>query len=347
MLSSLFNQWVEGLSTAYLLAERHLRQPNRFRLRLNSNAIHLFRLRDSIEDPVFSTTTHEFSDLPRNLLNETRNSAIEIIVPAPAIMERRLDPLPAESLQFIDNVVLHQIESIFPWRSSDILHSTTAEKRSDGSLDVRVRGTSRLAIKTELAFVEACKAGTVIITAENQGRGEEQSQILAPIGPDQKSKLNRVRSNSRFAIVALLVTSVCVFGWTTYVRWSLSSDVATLDQAIADRRALLKRSLNASDAAESRGLEARKKLASAAVIVLDQLSSILPDGTYLTDLTLEGNRLRITGISSNAVELVPLLEKSGQFRNASFYAPTTRLSGSTSDRFSIEATMSPQLAVSQ
>src|SRR5262249_26113376 len=139
----------------------------------------------------------------------------------------------------------------------------------------------------------------------------------------------------------------CIIGWTTYERWSLSSDIAALDQAIADRRALIKRSLNASDAAQSRGPEAKKRFTPATVIVLDQLASILPDGTYLTDLTLEGGRLRISGVSSNAVELVPLLEKSGHFRNASFYAPTTRLSGSTSDRFSIEATLAPQSSITQ
>ena len=139
MLSSILTQWAEGLSTAYLFAERRLRPPNRFRLRGNSRAISLFRMHEATEDPVFSTDAHNFKGLPKNLLSETRNSSIEIVVPAHAIMEQRLDPLPAESLPFIDNVVLHQIESIFPWRSNDILHSTRAEKRNDGMLDVRVQ----------------------------------------------------------------------------------------------------------------------------------------------------------------------------------------------------------------
>jgi general secretion pathway protein L len=71
--------------------------------------------------------------------------------------------------------------------------------------------------------------------------------------------------------------------------------------------------------------------------VLDELSALLPDNTYLTDLSLEAGRLRLTGVSANAAELVPLLEGSGHFKNAAFYAPTTRIVGGTTDRFSIEA----------
>src|SRR5215831_19134745 len=102
MLSALFTQWVEGLSATYLFAEKRLRRRNHYRLRGNSSTIHLLRLRDSAEEPVFSTNAQAFDGLPKGLLSETRNSTIEILVPARAIVEQRLDPLPAESLPFID-----------------------------------------------------------------------------------------------------------------------------------------------------------------------------------------------------------------------------------------------------
>ena len=347
MLSLLFARWVDGLSIAFLWVATSLRRPYRFRLRSHSNSITLSRLHGSIDEPVFSVEAGYVDELPANLLEQTRNSTIEIVVPVPAIVQRRLDPLPLESLPFVDKVVLHQIESIFPWRSNDILHSIRTEKRSDGLLDIFVQATPRSAIEAELTFAKACNASEVLITSENQAPdGQSGAQILACIGPDKESKLSQWRLISRFAVIALLVSSTFVCGWTTYVRWSLSSDITALDHAIADRRALIKRGLDAGASAQSRSLEAKKRLSPPAVVVLEELSSVLPDGTYLTDLTLEGGRVRITGVSSNAVDLVSLLEKSGQFKNASFYAPTTRLTGSTRDRFSIEATMVLQSSVS-
>jgi hypothetical protein len=56
----------------------------------------------------------------------------------------------------------------------------------------------------------------------------------------------------------------------------------------------------------------------------------------------------MSGVSANVAGLVPLLEGSGYFKNASFYAPTTRMAGGNTDRFSIEAAVVvPQVQVTQ
>ena len=67
----------------------------------------------------------------------------------------------------------------------------------------------------------------------------------------------------------------------------------------------------------------------------------------MTDLSLDAGHLRITGVSANAAELVPLLEGSGYFKNAMFYAPTAKLTGGATDRFSIEAIVVPQAPVTR
>ena len=128
--------------------------------------------------------------------------------------------------------------------------------------------------------------------------------------------------------------------WTAFANFTIAADLDGLDQAIAERRAIMKRS-GMSGGAHSHDFEARKRSAPVVVDVLDKLSSVLPDNTYLTDLSLEAGQLRISGISADAAGLVPLLEGSGYFKNASFYAPTTRLAGTT-DRFSIEALVVPR-----
>src|SRR5262249_52957919 len=135
------------------------------------------------------------------------------------------------------------------------------------------------------------------------------------------------------------VLTTGVIGWSTFARWSIESDLAALDQSIDQRRDILRRSLEVGGAAKNYGLETKKRLTPTAVVVLDELSSILPDGTYLTDLTFEAGRLRITGVSNNAAELVPIIEGSGKFKNAAFYAPTTRQNDGSNDRFSIETTV--------
>src|SRR5262249_42934450 len=85
-------------------------------------------------------------------------------------------------------------------------------------------------------------------------------------------------------------------------------------------------------------LESKKQESAIAVLVLEQLSKILPNDTYLTDLTLDAGQLKITGVSAHATDLIPILEGTGYFKNASFYAPTTRQTEGT-DHFSIQASI--------
>ena len=75
--------------------------------------------------------------------------------------------------------------------------------------------------------------------------------------------------------------------------------------------------------------------------LLEALSKILPDQTYVTELRLEGNKLRLTGITRDAPSLIGLIEQSGRFTRATFFAPTTRSPSDTGDRFHIEAIIKP------
>jgi general secretion pathway protein L len=77
------------------------------------------------------------------------------------------------------------------------------------------------------------------------------------------------------------------------------------------------------------------------VLALDALSAALPDDTWLSELRLAEGRLRMTGISHNVAGLVPMIEGSPGFTDATFFAPTTRLPGSQGDRFHLEARLVP------
>ena len=79
--------------------------------------------------------------------------------------------------------------------------------------------------------------------------------------------------------------------------------------------------------------------------MLEALSQVLPDNTYVTELHLAGSKLQIAGITRDAPSLIPLIEQSQHFTRATFYAPTTRSPSDPGERFHIEARIEPKNAM--
>ena len=75
------------------------------------------------------------------------------------------------------------------------------------------------------------------------------------------------------------------------------------------------------------------------VQVLDELTQVLPDDTWLVRLEVSGLTLRIHGESANASALISLIEDSDYLAAAEFASPLTKSPRSGRDRFVIEATL--------
>ena len=87
-------------------------------------------------------------------------------------------------------------------------------------------------------------------------------------------------------------------------------------------------------------LAKRKQTTPSSVMVLEAISRVLPDTTYVTELRIEGNKVQVVGLTQDAPSLIRLLEQSPQFTRATFFAPTTRAANESAERFHVEANIS-------
>jgi general secretion pathway protein L len=116
-----------------------------------------------------------------------------------------------------------------------------------------------------------------------------------------------------------------------------------LARRLAERRVQIQagRAAVTGEGAALRALERRKHEVPSSVIVLDALSRLLPDHTYVTEWRVEGDKLQVIGVTRDASSLIRLIEESGHFTRATFFAPTTRSPNDPGERFHIEARIQP------
>ena len=275
-----------------------------------------------------------------NLAQIVRGSRVEIVLRPARFLFRPLE-LPARAADFLDGIVRAQIDRLTPWSAGDAVFGCSAPvaQGSESITTLIAAAPRRLAI----GYVEAVSgyhpSAIAIVTEAAEGG---RIKVF-----EQKSRgaIDPVRLSRTLQAVLAVAAVTTVVGSIAagYLADSLSAQESELEQQITQRRAAIRGS-DGGERSPVALLERRKYETPASVIVLESLSRLLPDHTYVTEMHLAGNKVQIAGITRDAPSLIPLIEQSQHFTRATFYAPTTRSSTDPGERFHIEAQIEPRNA---
>ena len=73
--------------------------------------------------------------------------------------------------------------------------------------------------------------------------------------------------------------------------------------------------------------------------LLDEITRVMPDDTWLSQVQVKGGIVRIQGESEGASSLIGLMENSDLLRDVSFSSPVTKNPRTSNDRFVIQASI--------
>jgi Tfp pilus assembly protein PilN len=145
---------------------------------------------------------------------------------------------------------------------------------------------------------------------------------------------------------AALCLACCVGAWMYMsssfkaLKGELQSQVEALSAQAKTVRATIDGNI-----AEAKNLEAvfaLRRKAPSVTDVWNELSVLLPDGSWVQQLSYAEGFFAIEGVSNNAEALVPLLEASKKFRDVSFSAAVTQSQGEAGQRFAIRFVLEDQ-----
>ena len=87
----------------------------------------------------------------------------------------------------------------------------------------------------------------------------------------------------------------------------------------------------------TRYLEQKKQSSLMVVQLINEVSRILPDHTWISRFDIAGNELQLQGQSSSAAALIAIVESSSLLHNARFRSPVIQIPGSGEERFHLSA----------
>lgn len=341
------SRWIDLAAAAISAGRESLR--TRRHVQLAEEEDGLFRLREGGErdflpcDKIRIAGGHVDPGAAERLGPVLKGARVELILQPRHFLFRPLE-LPRRASEFLDGIIRAQIDRLTPWPAADAAfgwHSSF--DAANDKIMVTIAATAQARITPFMNAIAAMGADMVSVSAAGQQAGED----FAPIRVcEQKAGQAASMRHIRSILIAVLAGASAIASMSvaanSIIGGMLEARTDDIDSRIAERRAAIQSGHGASEAA--RELEQRKHQVPASVIVMETLSRILPDDTYLTELRILGDKVQITGLTKDAPALIRLIEQTPHFTRATFFAPTTRSPSEQRDHFHIEAHIEPVYA---
>ena len=283
-------------------------------------------LRDLGRVPLPSDPDEALGDLPRWLL-----------LPAASGLVRRL-ALPAAAAGRLRDVLAFEIDRQTPFAATDVAYDARiARRRTDGQLDVDLVVVPLAKLQAHRDALGALASTLAGVDLAGAGGAPLGANLLPP---GQRRQVADPWRRWNLALVALALVALVLGLWQVLdnrrdaadaFERELAPRAAQARQVAAQRQELV--GMVAGQAFLDRSRAARPTT----VEILDELSRLLPDGTWLEKVAIEGDQLVLIGLSNEASALVRRLEPSPLWRSPALTGALQPDPRSGRDRFSLVA----------
>ncbi len=290
-----------------------------------------FQIVDGRADPAVSSKLAEI----------LAGAEVDLLLQPRRFMVRTLE-LPSRASEFLGGIVRAQIDRLTPWNAANAAFGwhPSAEAGHE-RIVVTIAATSRALIAPLINAAASLGADLVTVSVSLRESLPDSGSIkIFEQKIAQQAGQRRIRSALVWLLAGAFGLSAASVAANSIVGGIYEARRDDLTSRISERRAAMQLGHDrASDAVLE--LEKRKHSTPSSAIVLEALSRVLPDGTYLTELRIAGDKMQIAGVSKDAPSLIRLLEQTHHFSKAVFFAPTTRSAAERGEHFSIEAHIEP------
>ncbi len=263
-------------------------------------------------------------------------SAFDLAIPINDCLVRRLS-LPAAARNKLEAMARLDLERATPFKASEVHSAVSIDAYDRDNRQLRI---SQYVIKRDRlsGLLDEAKAAGFEVRALLAFPDDDRTKtpVMFGTGPDLLK-----RSSPRLLLGALAGLAVCLSMSALLLHASWRQEfLDRLDAAIERQRNLAKSVLEAVERNKS---EAEKLNAIAkevlgyrpVVVVLDDVTRLMPDDVWVTSLNVSGSRVELSGFAPSAANLVKLIEASASFSGPALTSPIMYDRGQGKEQFTL------------
>jgi general secretion pathway protein L len=247
--------------------------------------------------------------------------------------------LPAAAEADLASVIAFEIGRHTPFRADEVVHDHLMLRRdaTAGRIEARLAVVPRRALDGRLAILAGWNVAPDALELP-LADGEMATILLDRDARWAEERRARRRRNLVLGALVAVLAGVLV-GIHLDRRAGIEADLVRRVEAAkaeAEAVAALRDDVVATYQNASALVRAKRRLP-AAVVVLDELSRVLPDGTWLARLEIKDATVEVQGLAGAAAELIALIDDSDLLTDVEFRSPVTRSEDGLSESFHIGA----------
>jgi general secretion pathway protein L len=285
-------------------------------------------------------------EVVRPQLDELDMDGTEVVIRLPEnkVLCKTLT-LPLEAEENLREVLGYEMDRQTPFKAEQVYYDyqVTARQSELGQLTVQMIVVPRGLLERIVSTAVEWGFPPDIVTATSATGPHSDHCVISGFNLLPKERrhtissswnlLNRLLAISVATLLVVVVTQPLVIQKGTID--SLEQQVAAIKEEAEAAQALGDEA--SKMITESRLFVEEKRKLPSVIEVLNELSLILPDDTWLQRLEMKNGKVTIQGISSEASALIELIETSSFFQNATFQSPIVQDPRSGRYRFQIVA----------
>ena len=271
------------------------------------------------------------------------DAPLALALPPRQVLRKELQ-LPLAVEENLRTVLQYEIDHYTPFRSDQVYFDYRVLQRDLGlgKIQVLLGVVPRQVVDDEVARLQRWNLAAQAAVVIDDLRPQAPALDFLPADVRPKHKLGVSRRNLMLAAVVALLGLTALALPIVIKRQASIALIQIVEQADRATRSVERlRDRVQAEQARYNLLIQKKREHPSVILLLDELTRLLPPDTWVQQLSLNGNNLQIQGDTGSSSKLIGLVENSRILRGANFMAPLTKAPNGNTEHYQLGAEVEP------